>query len=64
MYICLCRGVTERHIFDAVNSGAGRMQDLRRNLGVATGCGRCRTCAKDCLKQSLASKSAMPAVAG
>lgn len=64
MYICVCQGITERHIVEAVNSGAGRLQDLRRDLGVATGCGRCRSCARDCLKQTLASRSSAGVGAG
>lgn len=56
MYVCVCHGVTERHIEQAVNQGATRLRDLRRNLRVATGCGLCASCARDCLKDSLASQ--------
>ncbi len=58
MYVCLCRAVTERHIVEAVDGGAERMKHLRHDLGVATECGRCATCAKDCLKETLASRRA------
>lgn len=59
MYVCLCHGVTERHIEQAVDDGATRLKDLRSSLRVATECGRCASCAKDCLRQSLASKSSV-----
>ena len=53
MYVCLCHGVTERHIEQAVDRGATRFKDLRRELRVATECGRCARCARDTLQQSL-----------
>lgn len=56
MYVCVCHGVTERHIDQAVDRGATRLKDLRRNLRVATGCGACASCARDCLKDSLATR--------
>lgn len=53
MYICVCNGVTERHIEAAVVDGATRMRDLRTQLGVATECGKCANCAHQCLKSAL-----------
>lgn len=53
MYVCLCHGVTEGHIAQAVEQGATRLKDLRRHLRVATHCGQCATCARDCLKNSI-----------
>ena len=54
MYVCLCKGVTCSQIRAAV-SGAGvyRMRDLARELGVATQCGRCASCAKSLLDETL-----------
>ena len=56
MYVCVCHGVTEKHIANAVDQGATRLKDLRHNLRVATNCGRCASCAKDCLKDSMESQ--------
>lgn len=56
MYVCVCHGVTERHIAEAVDRGASRLRDLRHQLRVATDCGRCAACARDCLKHSLSSR--------
>ena len=49
MYVCICQAVTERQIHQAVHAGARTLQDLRRELGVAAECGRCATCARQCL---------------
>lgn len=54
MYVCVCKGVTCSQIRQAVCSrGACRMRDLARELGVATQCGRCASCAKGVLEESL-----------
>ena len=53
MYICVCHGVTDLHIDQAVTDGATCMRDLRENLKVATQCGRCASCARDQLHSSL-----------
>lgn len=41
MYVCLCHGVTDTHIKEAVAQGHQRMRDLRRELGVTRQCGKC-----------------------
>mgnify|MGYP000848925892 FL=1 len=53
MYVCLCHGVTDRDIRQAVFDGAVTMRDLARDLGVATECGRCACSANQVRKQSL-----------
>jgi bacterioferritin-associated ferredoxin len=55
MYVCVCHAVTDRQIYRAVEDGAKTLKDLRRDLGVASECGRCACCAKECLKQAKAS---------
>jgi len=52
MYICLCRGVTDSQIRQAVCQGAYSMRELRHCLGVASQCGRCGQCAKSLLEQT------------
>jgi bacterioferritin-associated ferredoxin len=55
MYICICNAVTEREIRGAVSLGSACVGDLRRDLGVASCCGKCeseahriiRECARD-----------------
>ncbi|MEY4592673.1 MAG: hypothetical protein RIR18_1568 [Pseudomonadota bacterium] len=54
MYVCICKGVTERHIHQAARDGAKTLKDLRRDLGVTLDCGRCAGCANQCLKKACA----------
>lgn len=53
MIVCVCNNVSEREIEQAVELGANSMADLRNQLGVATCCGKCHTCAKHVLKACL-----------
>lgn len=53
MYVCVCNAVTERHIEDAVRTGVTSLRQLRNELGVTAECGRCATCARDCLRSAL-----------
>jgi bacterioferritin-associated ferredoxin len=46
VYVCLCNGITEREIRDAVALGARTLGDLTTSLGVANCCGRCADCAR------------------
>lgn len=54
MYICVCHAVTDRQIREAAQSGARNLKDLRRELGVTRDCGRCASCAHDCLQEAQA----------
>lgn len=55
MYVCLCNPVTDRQIRLAAQDGARTLSDLREQLGVATGCGKCASCARSVLREALAS---------
>ena len=52
MYVCLCKGVTDSRIRDAVIDGANSLADVRRELGVASNCGRCAQCARQVIRQT------------
>jgi bacterioferritin-associated ferredoxin len=54
MYICLCNAITERQIVQAAESGARSPEDLANELGVGLGCGRCTSCAKSLLLDTVA----------
>jgi bacterioferritin-associated ferredoxin len=41
MYICNCNGITERQIQGAVDLGCASLEDLTRDLGVGSCCGKC-----------------------
>lgn len=53
MYICMCHGITDRQIRDAVCEGAASMHELRAELGVASSCGRCAQYAEQLLEETL-----------
>ena len=50
MYVCVCQAVTDREIHQAARNGARTLRDLRRDLRVGVDCGRCASCARECLK--------------
>jgi len=54
MYICLCNAITERQIVQAAESGARSPEDLASDLGVGLGCGRCTSCARTLLIETVA----------
>lgn len=53
MYVCVCTGVTERQIQDAIGRGALTIRALRNELGIVDTCGRCALCALECLTEGL-----------
>lgn len=57
MYVCVCKGVTESAIREAIYQGADRMRDLKATLGVTEQCGICACHAKQVLDQTLVQKS-------
>ena len=57
MYICICKGVTDTAIREAVCQGAGRMRDLKSCLGVSEQCGKCAAHAQEVLEQALVQKT-------
>lgn len=52
MYVCVCQAVTDRQIREAAQEGARTLKDLRRDLGVTRDCGRCASCARECLQEA------------
>ena len=50
MYVCVCQAVTDSEIHQAARNGAKTLKDLRRDLRVSVECGRCASCARQCLK--------------
>ncbi len=54
MYICICKGITDRQIRQAVNDGAASLKDLRKQLGVASQCGKCACLATNVINEASA----------
>ncbi len=53
MYVCLCKAVTDRQIKEFVNAGAGSFEDVCRELGVATQCGKCSQLAQNIVETTV-----------
>lgn len=49
MFICLCNGITDKAIVEAVENGVTTFEALQAQLGVATCCGSCADIAKSFL---------------
>jgi bacterioferritin-associated ferredoxin len=42
MYVCICLGITDKAIKQAVlDDGVGNMRQLKQKLGAGTQCGKC-----------------------
>ena len=54
MIVCVCRRVSDREIASHARAGMD-FEDIQFELGVATQCGQCETCARDVVAQCSAS---------
>ena len=50
LYICICNAVTEKAVRECARNGACSLEQLSLELGVGAGCGRCRECATELLR--------------
>src|SRR5687768_2088071 len=41
MLVCLCKGVSDRHVREAISRGASSIADVGDECGAGTGCGVC-----------------------
>ena len=53
MYVCLCQGVTDSQIRDAIYEGCCSYREVRETLGVASQCGKCASVAKQVVRETL-----------
>ena len=49
MIVCVCNNISDREIRQAADLGLASMDELRRDLGVATCCGQCASYAAEVL---------------
>ncbi|KXS35858.1 MAG: bacterioferritin-associated ferredoxin [Halomonadaceae bacterium T82-2] len=54
MYVCLCKGVSDRAIRQAVDEGARNWREVRERTGCATQCGKCACMGKAITRDTLA----------
>lgn len=58
MYVCLCHGITDKAIQQAVReSGVGNLRQLKLHLGVGSQCGRCIDMAQDIIDNTIIDES-------
>lgn len=53
MYVCLCQGVTDNQIRDAIYEGRCSHREVREATGVGTQCGKCACLAKQVVRETL-----------
>lgn len=58
MYVCVCAGITDQHIRDAIASGDHNLKALRDSLGIARSCGMCVKETRQILEEELRLKAA------
>ena len=64
MYVCVCHGISEKRLDQAIREGARSFEQLQSCTGVATCCGACEPCARQILaEQVLASGQSSPQAA-
>lgn len=57
MYICICNAITEKAVRECARQGACSVDQLAFELGIGSGCGRCRDCANEVLRDVQATES-------
>ena len=60
MYVCICNGVTEKDIREAVDDGAVSLGCLKQRLGVSECCGQCESRASELLQNVSSSAAPLP----
>ena len=55
MYVCICNAITDRQIRECAKAGVSSVEELSLELGVGSGCGRCRECASELLLEACGS---------
>jgi len=57
MYVCICKGVTENQIRDAIRGGLCTRKEVSRCLKVGTACGKCNQDVNALLRCSLSNQN-------
>ncbi|CAG8999821.1 MAG: Bacterioferritin-associated ferredoxin [Candidatus Celerinatantimonas neptuna] len=53
MFVCLCQGITDTQIRQAVRQGQVTFSQIKRELNVAMQCGRCRKMTQHIINQEI-----------
>ena len=58
MYVCLCHGITDKAIKQAVREeGIGNLRQLKQHLNVGSQCGRCIQMAQSIIDNTIIDES-------
>ncbi|WP_407687538.1 (2Fe-2S)-binding protein [Mycobacterium sp. HUMS_1102779] len=52
MFVCLCNGVTNQTVCEAIAAGASTTRDVARVCGAGADCGRCRRTVRAILRSA------------
>ncbi|MGB8714165.1 MAG: bacterioferritin-associated ferredoxin [Onishia taeanensis] len=63
MYVCLCKGVSDRTIRNAVSDGARSWREVRERTECATQCGKCACMAKTITREAITEEMLSPDLA-
>jgi bacterioferritin-associated ferredoxin len=53
MYVCVCHGISDQRIREAVACGARSFEEVQACTGVATNCGACEHTARSVIDEHL-----------
>lgn len=54
MYVCVCRGITDSQVLEAVCKGAKSAKDVNQCIGIPIQCGKCCSFMKEVVQQAVA----------
>lgn len=58
MYVCLCKGITDKHIAKLVlEQGVGSVKDLKKHLDISSDCGICVKAVKNVIDTTIIDES-------
>ena len=63
MYVCVCHGISDKRLNQAIQEGVRSFDQLQACTGVATCCGSCEPCARQILDERLDSAQVAPQAA-
>ena len=53
MFVCICNGVTDGEIRQAVDEGAASVRDINKTMSVGNCCGKCTPVARQVINDQL-----------
>lgn len=59
MYVCLCKGVSDRQIRQSVDDGARSWRQVQRETGCGTQCGKCACVGKQITRDAIQEASSL-----